>query len=397
VIGRLRDGGGSSFDGGAPGNAPERARFAKPGPPSGGPNGDSQAAGQLAAVGPAGGPAGSEEEQAARASRIFDGAGDHAPGQGGAGGGQAGAKALGGDPTAGKGAGGDGRGPSADLQASRGAVPNGADEGGAGGGSRRGARGKTTGRAPWPANRGSAHAYESLDQGLGRELPPREAIGALVFDDGTRKQLTQEDLLWVARAIHGETGGGANEEQAAAMFWALAQRMRWSPTFRHWTMSRLAQAFSQPINPIWLAEGSKCRGSTYWGCSEKRTARRVVYRGLRWEQISPAARRVVVAFAQGRVDNHFVGLVNWFDRELWEKDGQDERFEPGNASRCQTGKATRSRLKLRGDAYLAVRCPGHRLDSWDWKGDEVVAVGPDGTRSKAHKLVEPPVYVAQAE
>jgi hypothetical protein len=232
------------------------------------------------------------------------------------------------------------------------------------------------------------------------KMPPADQIGSLAFDDGTKKKLSREDLLWLARAIHGETAGSATEEQAAAMTWTLAQRMRWSPTFRSWSMAKLTQAFSQPVNPNWLADGKFCKGQAKEACSARRTKLREKYRSLEWDEISPAARKVVVAFSQGQLDNRYVGLVDWLDRDMWEKGRYDQRHVAGSASRCDTDKAEFSRLKIRGDAYSAVRCPGHALDTWSWKGSEVVAVGPDGKKSLAYTLdgkdAQKPVMVATA-
>jgi hypothetical protein len=379
----------AAWDPSDPDNIPESARFAKPGPP--GPDGQiarNGAGGQLMAAADQsnGLNSGSLEDASNKGSQIFDGARPQGEGSGQNGNPQGYMPGDNGQNVAGNGAqNGDGQG----LRYGNG------NGNGANGGADLAHEPRLTyasytdnGDASRSVKTRSGFTFDEVDRVSAKSLPSKDEIGYLEFDDGSKKKLTQADLLWMARAIHGETSGSATEEQAAAMFWTLAQRMRWSPTFKQWSMAHLVQAFSQPVNPHWTADGSKCKGRSHEDeCSPSRTRKRDKYRSLEWNEISPAARTIVTAFAQGKVDNHFVGLVDWFDRGMWEAGRYDQRHKPGNASVCGGDNEHEfSRLKIRGDAYIAVRCPGHERDTWDWKGGEVVAVGPDGRRSKAFRL-----------
>ena len=99
----------------------------------------------------------------------------------------------------------------------------------------------------------------------------RQPYAAIQFRDGTRYQLTPEDVLWTARAVVYEGG------EPADVLWTLAQRFvmqrRTYPTY-----TAFVRAFSQPVNPAWARDGEFCRpGGPYRKtayCEESKLARR---------------------------------------------------------------------------------------------------------------------------
>jgi len=119
----------------------------------------------------------------------------------------------------------------------------------------------------------------------GRALPGQKIPGAVSY------RLTNEDVLWAARMAVYETVGSDSDprdkpQQALEVLWTMAsifayrlkhvckdrgcatQEPRW-PTY-----TKLIQAYSQPINPIWRRTGSKCAGSSRAACSPGRLAAR---------------------------------------------------------------------------------------------------------------------------
>ena len=71
--------------------------------------------------------------------------------------------------------------------------------------------------------------------------------------------MTDEDVLWLARALGGEAGGDINENEAAWHFWS------WMDRFHLWKYSaenfkefwRLLRNHSKAINPAWMTPGEK--------------------------------------------------------------------------------------------------------------------------------------------
>jgi hypothetical protein len=206
-------------------------------------------------------------------------------------------------------------------------------------------------------------------------IPAADRLGHLEFDDGTTKAITPEDVLWAARMIHGETGGRPDESDAAAMLWAIAQRTRWSPTWRRRSLSDLIQRYSQPINVKWSRDGVYCR--KYDGadqsavpdqCSESRLRRRDVYRTVPWGEIHPTARRMVLEFADGRVPNPVAGAVGWFGKGMWTR-------------REKAGENEREQMVMEAEIERNVFFRSTKPDTRGWRGAEVVVAGLDGTRS----------------
>lgn len=128
---------------------------------------------------------------------------------------------------------------------------------------------------------------------------------------GDPTPLTDEDMLWLGRAIVGETGG-RNEEWGAAVAWALAQNLKLVRRARPiTTFTGVTRAYCQPINPKWLdinAEG--CRRAPHM-CTERHLARRHRYVRMSWDDLPPETQRVVQQFQAGTLPNPVSGAVDW--------------------------------------------------------------------------------------
>ena len=139
---------------------------------------------------------------------------------------------------------------------------------------------------------------------------------------------TEDDLLWLARMIHGETGGSPTKEDAEAMIWAIAQRKYFAKGFQSWDLATMVQKYSQPVNTKWLRDGPVCgklsdaeveklaKGEP---CAKHRFAKREKYAKIEWKDISQVARQAVVDFASGSSVNPIPGGVGWYAKGLWEK------------------------------------------------------------------------------
>lgn len=125
-------------------------------------------------------------------------------------------------------------------------------------------------------------------------------------------QLTDEDILWAARMLDGESG--TNTVDGAAVLWTMTQRFalgRWN------TFTELIQAYSQPINPIWKRNGERCRpGGRYHGtehCSEARLNRRDAISSKPWDRINPLIRTLVSQWGSGNLPNPVPRAVEFAD------------------------------------------------------------------------------------
>lgn len=129
--------------------------------------------------------------------------------------------------------------------------------------------------------------------------------GVLRSADGFAYQVTPDDALWLARAAKYE-----GQSDARHTIWALAQRFVeiGGPGTRYPTFKTLIRAYAQPVNPIWMRDGSMCRpGGSWYGrcrgdycpCEEVRLRRR--------DQAAadPAAETlpIVQAWVRGEVPN----------------------------------------------------------------------------------------------
>jgi len=129
-----------------------------------------------------------------------------------------------------------------------------------------------------------------------------------------RYRLTKTDLLWAARMVEGETlrrEGRADDARAVlwsmtALFSPQGQRAKYGRR-RFSDFSTQIRAYSQPINPRWLATGEFCRPGGRWhgtdGCSEARLRARERLQRTPWNELDPELRRVVIAWATGKTRN----------------------------------------------------------------------------------------------
>lgn len=128
---------------------------------------------------------------------------------------------------------------------------------------------------------------------------------------GATYTLTDDDLLWLARAINGEAGTKARG--GAAVAWALAQNFmlvgRRPP--RVSTFTALIRSYCQPVNPIWAdPNGAKCQRNPA-ACTPAKIARRAQITNMSWGRIPASVRDIVTRFASGALPNEVPGLVDW--------------------------------------------------------------------------------------
>lgn len=129
-----------------------------------------------------------------------------------------------------------------------------------------------------------------------------------------RYQLTKTDLLWAARMVEGETlRREGRRDDARAVLWSMTalfspqgQQAKYGRR-RFADFSTLIRAYSQPINPRWLATGQFCRPGGRWHgedpCAESRLRARERLQRMPWNELDPELRRVVVAWATGKTRN----------------------------------------------------------------------------------------------
>lgn len=118
--------------------------------------------------------------------------------------------------------------------------------------------------------------------------------------------LTEEDKLWLARAMAGEAGENpGNLDGHKCVGWAMINRFLLSPAQGNWkTLTELLRAFCQPINPKWALGGPKCPQSSPDRddpCYVGKLARRERITALPWNAIDADIRNLADAFAAGEV------------------------------------------------------------------------------------------------
>lgn len=120
--------------------------------------------------------------------------------------------------------------------------------------------------------------------------------------------MTRDDLLWAARMIEGEGGDDA------ATLYAMAQRFLFvlRPA-GHRTFTSAIRAYSQPINPRWLADGDKCAGRSTGYCDVAHTSRRAALQRAAWGELPPDKTATVLAWSRGELPNPVPGAVDFAD------------------------------------------------------------------------------------
>jgi len=141
-------------------------------------------------------------------------------------------------------------------------------------------------------------------------LVKRYAVVGEIEFQGRRYPFTGEDKLWAGRMLVGETGGG-NDQANAAVLWSVVTRWVSNPRFQDWSFTRLARAFSQPINPIWASRSASGCQRNPSACTDAHLARRQRISSMSWGSLPPNVQRLVESFAQGRVSNPIPGYNNF--------------------------------------------------------------------------------------
>lgn len=156
-------------------------------------------------------------------------------------------------------------------------------------------------------------APPTMTAGVSPRAPGRVYVagGVLHGPVGNPTTLTDEDMLWLGRAIVGETGG-RNAEWAAAVAWALAQNMKLvRRTSPFTTFTGIVRAYCQPVNPIWAsASAAGCQRSPQ-ACTEAHLLRRQQISSMTWGALPEATRNAVTAFRAGTLANPVPGAVDW--------------------------------------------------------------------------------------
>jgi hypothetical protein len=218
-------------------------------------------------------------------------------------------------------------------------------------------------------------------------MNPKEVLARLEYSYGGHKDVTVADAFALALLIHGETWGGATEDDARYMIWAMAQRSYWSPTWNKYPIAKMCYAFSQPINPIWREGGKMCSGEQLEkhpnACSEKKLAKRAQFASLKWKNLCGPCRKGVIDWLEGRLPNPVPGAVGWLAPSEWRK-------EKGElVDKIRSSNFYHVKWAVVGDNVFTAYEPlkDHRdkrgvgLDSRGMDGSEVVLVARDGTRS----------------
>jgi len=144
--------------------------------------------------------------------------------------------------------------------------------------------------------------------------------GVMRFPGSDPYLITQDDALWLIRAIWGEVNRSndgwetaAVQSGAAAVMWALAnnymtvgQKRRLYPTF-----GQYIQAYCQPINPIWSSAGASGCQRNPSACTADRLAFRQALRSKPWAQFPPGAQALVTTFVAGGLRNPIGRRTDW--------------------------------------------------------------------------------------
>lgn len=207
------------------------------------------------------------------------------------------------------------------------------------------------------------------------KIPPASTFQTMRWSGGKTYTFTEEDVLWLARMVHGETGGRPSYEDADAMLWSLAQRKFFAKGFRKWSMARLVQGYSQPVNPAWLRDGPKCkkfRGTFKTlerghRCAEHRFKKRGKYINLKWSQLNKVARFAVIGFVQGKSLNPVPGGVGWFAKRTW-----DKIEKKGNNKKSWEKRVFGWEI----ERNVFYKSAAKKFGTADWTGGEVVIDSP---------------------
>jgi hypothetical protein len=131
----------------------------------------------------------------------------------------------------------------------------------------------------------------------------------IVRKDGRAYTLTQNDLLWAARAAKYEGGS------PAASLWAWAWRFMVNGSGSG-SFANLVRAHSQPVNPLWdEATDEKCIANPD-RCTPAALARRHEAATATWESLPRSITSLVTSWAEARVPNPAPRANNFADAEV---------------------------------------------------------------------------------
>jgi hypothetical protein len=168
-----------------------------------------------------------------------------------------------------------------------------------------------------------------------------QVLARLKYSYGGQKDITVKDAFAMALLIHAETWGGATQEDAEAMIWSMAQRSYWSPTWNAKSLADMIYAYSQPINPIWRRDGKMCKegGAKHDAdaCNDTRLAKRDEFIKLKWKDLNETARKAVISWLEGTLNNPVKGAVGWLAKGEWGKGDKHAIYGERKGKRIITG------------------------------------------------------------
>lgn len=155
--------------------------------------------------------------------------------------------------------------------------------------------------------------YRSIKSKLSLSKKGADVVnGQLHFPGVASYQITQDDMVWLARSIWGEVSPSASawsnpvtRRAGAAVLWAYANHYMTVGQKQevYSTLGRFVQAYSQPINPAWLdPAGRRCQ-SMPAACTPQKIQNRRSRRAKSWDSFPPALQELVISFVQGTLAN----------------------------------------------------------------------------------------------
>ncbi len=140
--------------------------------------------------------------------------------------------------------------------------------------------------------------------------------GTMYGPGGLTYVLTNNDLLWLGRAMLGEA---SSTEGRKAVAWAMAEnfmayhgpsrngssRPRMGPAF-----ANLLRAYCQPINPKWARGGPGCVSSPQ-NCTEQMLQRRERIVGTSYNALPSDVKSILQQFQAGTLSNPVPGMTDW--------------------------------------------------------------------------------------
>lgn len=129
------------------------------------------------------------------------------------------------------------------------------------------------------------------------------------------RPVTDEDALWLGRAMEGEAGSNALEAHACASVLLRRWAQRGGASF-----TEHIRAFSQPVNPRWAAGGDLALRNPS-SATAAQLERRARVTALGWLQLSASARDAVAAVLGGRL--LLPGAIDWGGPTLYRPHGLD--------------------------------------------------------------------------